>query len=263
MKRKNRLQISLAAAFMALALVACGPSDEKLVEAEEARSLLLGARNTAQETFLDITDSSKKAELDELAAQVAEIEAMDFTKLNDKKIDELLPSIKELTDKYQSLDSSLSEVLQKETEDKAEKAKHLKTNAYIINKTGFDITEITLHDKSTDTYSDNYLGDGVVLKAGYSLMGIELDVYTDSSDWEFVVKDGNNTPHIFECESLAGLDLEGVSVEFVYDSKTEVGKVTIGGYTASEDPNILTPAPSEASSASGSSEAASEASSAE
>ena len=101
MKKKTVTTIIMTA-LMAV-LVACGPSDEKLSEAENARNILVQAKEAAYESYLDITDSSKKARLEELEKQVEEIEKVDFTKLNDKKIDELLPTITALTEEYQSL----------------------------------------------------------------------------------------------------------------------------------------------------------------
>ena len=104
MKKKTVTTIIMTA-LMAV-LVACGPSDEKLSEAENARNILVQAKEAAYESYLDITDSSKKARLEELEKQVEEIEKVDFTKLNDKKIDELLPTITALTEEYQSLQTS-------------------------------------------------------------------------------------------------------------------------------------------------------------
>ena len=87
MKNNKRKLIPLIAAFMAVLLVACGPSDEKLAEAEGARNTLILARQAAEDTYLDVSDTSQRAMLDSLSEKVAEIEQMDFTKMNDKKID--------------------------------------------------------------------------------------------------------------------------------------------------------------------------------
>ena len=143
MTRKKILLPIITAALM-LALTACGPSDEKLSEAETARSLLVEAKNSAEETYLDISDESLRSALDELAEKEAGIEALEFKKMNDKKIDEVLPEIKELTDSYQDLLGSLSDTLKSETEVKEEKEKHTELTVYFVNKTGLNLTEIVL-----------------------------------------------------------------------------------------------------------------------
>ena len=214
------------------ALVACGPSDEKMAEVTQALSVMTGAGESARETYLDITDSSMKARLDELQEKENEIKTTEWSKLNDKKIDEILPSIAEITEEYQSIGGQLNEILSAETATKEEKAKHNFQQVFFVNKTGMNLTEIKLHDLTQDTWSDNYLGEGVVLEAGYTLMGPALDVYTDSSRWEFVIKSEADTEYTLSCESLFPVDTKGMSITFTYDSKTGEGSAAFGSYTA-------------------------------
>ena len=210
-----------------MALVACGPSDEKLSEAETARNLLVEAKTNAEETYLDITDESLRSTLDELSEKEAGIEALEFKKMNDKKIDEVLPEIKELTDSYQSLIGNLSDTLKAETEVKEEKEKHTELTVYFVNKTGLNLTEVVLHDLTTDTYSDNYLGDGVILGSGYTLMGVSLDIYKDSSEWEFIVTDEADTDHKLPCDDLRSSSGDNQSITFTYDSASGTGAASL------------------------------------
>ncbi|WP_024866112.1 hypothetical protein [Butyrivibrio sp. FCS014] len=229
---KKSLVLSILV-MMTAVLVACGPSDEKMAEVTQAMGLMTGAGEAARETFLDITDSSMKAQLDELLEKENEIKAIELEKLNDKKIDEeVMPRIEEVTRGYQDLDAKLSEILTAETATKTEKDKHRFSQVYFINKTGMNLTEIKLHDITQDTYSDNFLGDGVTLEAGYTLMGPALDVYADSSRWEFVIKSDADTEYTLSCESLLPVKAEGLSITLSYDSKTEEGTADFGGYTA-------------------------------
>lgn len=190
--RKIRATTILIPALMAF-LVACGPSDEKLSEAENARNALLQAKEAAYESYLDITDSSKKARLEELEKQVEEIEETDFTKLSDKKIDEVLPTITSLTEEYQSLQTGFAEILDEETKEKELAEQTVRISVYLSNKTEKAVHEVMLHDLTKDTYSDNLLADSGALEAGYTLMGVVLDVDKDSTDWEIVFKDESGT----------------------------------------------------------------------
>ncbi|MCR5671352.1 MAG: hypothetical protein K6G10_10140 [Butyrivibrio sp.] len=221
-----------AAAALAAILVACGPSDEKLAEAEEARTILLGAKEAAEETYLDITQSDEKARLDELGESLKTYEEMDFTKMRDKKIDEVLPAMKELTESYQQLGSSLSDVLKKENAERQEQAKNHRTETFIINKTGLNLTEIRLHDITKDELSDNFLKEGSTLETGYTVMGTALMIREDSSEWEFVVKDEAGTEHSLPCENLKGAWDKGVSITLTYDSKADTGLAKLGAYIA-------------------------------
>ena len=219
--KNKKFQAVAVAALAAILLIGCGPSEEKLAEAEEARTLLIQSRDAAQETYLDITDDSNKATLDELSQKVAEIEAVDFNKMSDKKIDELLPTINELTASYQNMGKEMSDVLQVETETREERAKHEEASVYFVNKTGLNLTKIVLHDLTRDTYSDNYLKDGSGLLDGYTLLGVTLDIYSDSSDWEFVVTDEGGTDHTIACGNLKGFNKETITLSFNGEEEAE------------------------------------------
>lgn len=227
--KKNK-SVLLGVLAMMLLLVGCKPSEEKLSEAENARNQLVQARAAAEETYLDIADTSLRPELDTLGVKVTEIEALDFTKMSDKKIDAVLPTIAELTDSYSTVQGKLDGTYQEEATANAEQAKKIQINSYIINQMGFDINSIVLHDITTDTYSGNLIGDGNILESGYTLMGIKLEVHTDSNAWEFIVKNTTDTSFTLPCESLKDVDPSGVSLSFEYDNDTQNGSVTFGGY---------------------------------
>ncbi len=231
-KKLNLLLITMMAGMLLLS--GCRPSDEKLSEVETARNIMLEAKENARETYLDITDSSMQNTLDELDKKASEIEEMEFTKYSNKKIDEILPQITELTENYQSLQSGFETTLKTETEEKAEAEKATGVEAYLINKTGMNLTEVVLHDVTTDTYTDNLLGEGVILESGYTLMGVVLEINKDSSEWEFVVKNENNTSYTLSSDSFNDVDENGVSVTLKYNSDSQSGSAMIGNYSALE-----------------------------
>ncbi len=227
--RKNRFCVGIVALLSAALLVGCGPSEEKLAQAEEARSLLVQARDFAEETYLDISKTGNREKLDELSVKVAEIEEIDFNKMNDKKIDELLPSITELTESYQSIGGEMSQILKEETENRTEREKHKDITVYLINKTGATLTKILLHDITRNTFSENYLADGAVLADGYTLMGVTLDVNTDSSEWELVLTDDVANEYIIPCESLKDYSKESITLSFSEEEEVKEDAATQEG----------------------------------
>ncbi len=225
--KKRRFFLIILTALLAAALTACGPSDEKLMEAETAKGLLLEAKESAENTYLDISDTSQRAALDELALKVSEIEALDFSKMNDKKIDEVLPAISEITAGYQDIQGGLSDTLKAETQIRQEAEKHAEIEVYFVNKTGMNISGIVLHDIAKDITSDSFLGDGVILGNGYTLMGAVFDIYKDSSSWELIVTDDAGTEYSFACDDLKGKELKGAAVVLTYDKETGTGSAEI------------------------------------
>ena len=223
-------RVIIAAALMMLALSGCKPSAEKLSEAEGYVNQLKEYQNAAEEKYLDIADTSLRPELDALGVKAAAVYEEDFSKLSNKKIDEKIPEVLLLLGQYEDIQKRLDGTYQEETSANEELAKNLKIDAYIINKCGFDISSIILRDVTTDTYSDNLIGEGEILADGYTLMGVKLEVYADSSQWEFLVKDSNETQRVFACDSLKDVSSEGVSLVFNYDAASDSGTVSFGGY---------------------------------
>ena len=227
---KKKRSVLLTAMLMCALLVGCKPSEDKLAEAETARTQLLSARDAAEETYLNIADTSMRTELDSLGVKVTEIEAIDFTNMSDKKINEVLPTITELTESYATVQAKLTGTYQEETSVKEEQAKNVQVDAYFINKMGADISSVILHDLSADTYSENLIIGEQALTAGYTLMGVKLEIYTDSSEWEFVVTDTAGNSYNIPCDDLRTVVEKGVSITFEYDKEADAGVATFGGY---------------------------------
>ena len=107
---KKTLVTSICIMTLCMVLTGCRPSDEKIVEAENAIASLTAAHDAAEEKYLDIADTSLRSELDQLGVQVTEIQNMDLTKSTNKKIDEeLLPQITELIESYEVVQAKLDD----------------------------------------------------------------------------------------------------------------------------------------------------------
>lgn len=220
----------IVASLLMLMISGCKPSAEKLSEAEGYVEQLREYQSAAEEKYLDIADTSMRPELDALGVQAAAVYEEDFSKLSNKKIDEKIPEILLLLGQYEDIQKRLDGTFETETSENEELAKNQQINAYIINKSGFEISSIILRDVTTDTLSDNLIGEGETLADGYTLMGVNLEINTDSSQWEFIVKDSNGTQRVFACESLKDVSDEGVSLVFDYDEAADSGTVSFGGY---------------------------------
>ena len=255
LQRFKTTMMILAAGVM---LCGCKPSDEKLAEAESARNTLVEHMNMTEEKYLDITEDTKRAELDELAAQVQEVQAVNFNKMSNKKIDEYLPTVTELTGKYDQLLNELGVVFEDEEAARIEASKHLEVEAYVVNKTGVNLTAVKLHDVSRDVYSENIIGDGVTLTDGYTLMGVILELYTDSKEWEFVATDENGKELILSCPGLSENNSDGMSITLKYDTESGEGTADIGSYVKEEETENADASASAGSSAESSADSASE-----
>lgn len=230
----NRTRIRIRTLFIVLLagamLVACKPSDEKLSEAETARNTLIEYRGRAEQKYLDLTEESNRAKLDELSARVDETLTVDFTKMSDKKIDEYLPTVRAIISEYEDIVGVMDKTYDSEEADRVEAAKHQEIECYVVNKMGVNLTSLKLHDVASDSYSDNLLGDDVVLTDGYTLMGIMLQVYADSKDYELVASDENGKEYVFACGNLVGQGEDGMSITLKMDTDTGEAVADFGSY---------------------------------
>ncbi len=232
---KKKIRTLLVMILTGLMLVACKPSDEKLAEANNARNTLIEYRGRAEQKYLDLTEESNRAKLDELSAQVEETLTVDFTKMSDKKIDEYLPTIRTLITEYEAIVGVMDKTYDSEEAERTEAAKHLEVECYVLNKMGVNITSLKLHDVTTDTLSDNLLGDGVVLTDGYTLMGVMLQVHADSSAWELVASDENGKEYVMPLEGLAGIGADGTSLTLKMNTETGEAEAQLGSYVKEEE----------------------------
>ena len=221
--------VLITSMLMAVLLMGCKPSAEKISQAQGVRDQLVEVRSKAEETYLDIADTSLRPELDSLGVQVAEFADTDFSEVSSKKIDEEITKMTELVGQYEEVQSKLDGTYSEETSVKQEEARHLKINTYIINKMGFDLSSIKLYDMNTDTYSENYLVNGEILSNGYTLMGIVMEVNADSTDWVFVVKSTTDTEYTIPLGDLRELT-DGAALTFEYDNESSIASVSTGGY---------------------------------
>ena len=208
----KKIAATMTAIIFCLIFTACGASKEKIEEANAAIEEMKNAKLKTEAAYMDITDSSRKNELDILANEAEQIETTEVEKISANRIDEFITKVKELTQSYKSMESQFSYSLSQETLEKEEKAKHKYYNVYIVNKTGMNLTKMAFHDITAQKGSGNILGDGVTLQDGYTLMGCRLDIFAESTEWVFIVEDENEEEYFFNARDFIGKDLEGKSI---------------------------------------------------
>ena len=212
----KKICMLLLTSMMTISLTACGPSEEKLSEAQVALQAMDNARSIAQDTYGDLIDSSYGEQLESLVSASESFDELEYEKMNDKKIDEVLPSINELTSNFEALESSLLEIAEKEKEEAELEGRYIEVQGFIVNKTGQTITSIILRDEAEGTESSNLIIDGVELGSGETLMGIVFEVYVPTDKWNIIITTAEGNSYTAELEgldeeSLFGMTFEGLS----------------------------------------------------
>jgi outer membrane murein-binding lipoprotein Lpp len=215
----KKIKIIITAVLLGALLASCGVSQEKIDEAGQSVETMKTAREKAEATFLDITDSSRERELEILGKEADGLIATDINKLNNKKIDSFISQVKDLTVSYQSMNEEFAAILETETQEREERANHTFYDVYLVNNSGKDFTVVNFIDSNTMT-TYKLLDDGAVLKNGYTLMGVRMDINKTSDKWSFNCEEANGTEYFFICEGLAGRDLDGATFTLKINSET-------------------------------------------
>lgn len=206
----KKITKAASAMIICMFLIACSASQEKIDEAAQAVETMKQARQAAEETYLDITDDSRKNEINILANEAKELESTDISKLGANKIDSFITKVSELTSSYQSMESDFSAILEQETLEREDRKKKTTYNVYVANRTGMNFSRVVFHDVKKEMSGDNLVGKDAVLPDGYTLMGSWIDIYTDSDEWVFICENEQDEElYYFRCEDLKGRNLEG------------------------------------------------------
>ncbi|MCR4901891.1 MAG: hypothetical protein K6A23_03460 [Butyrivibrio sp.] len=187
----------------AVILTACGPSKEKLSEVEVELQELESAKELTEETFGNLIDSSYALELSTMDQAVKDLAALEYDKMKDEKIDEIIPTINELTEKYEKIENELLEIAENEKEQAELEGRYTDIQGYIINKTGLTITGIVLEDEEQGTESENVLGEDVTLSNGETFMGAIFEIYAPTDVWNLIITSSDGKEYI---ATISGLD---------------------------------------------------------
>lgn len=194
---------------------ACGPSDEKIAQAQEKYSQLVEIHNQAVEAHKDVADDSLDESLTELQAQAAEVEGYNLAELKEEEIDMLIQIMDNLIASYEEHLEILSDI-----KDEEEAAALLPIPLTVINNTEFSFSVLKLYEKEDYDTHANVLEDMELLSPGQALAGLVISRDVDNTPWILELEDTNGIR--YELELLAGeYDEEGVSLELSYNAEEE------------------------------------------
>lgn len=199
--------------FLTLTFTGCGPSEEKIAQAQEAYTALTQLHNQVVEAHELIDDNSLDKELVALARQVKQIETYHLNELKDEEIDELLQTMRDLTGSYEEYLDAINAIKEEETA-----AVLTEIPLTLLNNTEMTFQALTLYSENSVSHEADVLEDTPGFVPGQYLAG--LVIYRDTSD----------TPWILKLESAEGTSYEiqlpvsaygedGVSLTLTYDSE--------------------------------------------
>ena len=201
-------------------LTGCGPSEEKITEAQNKYRELTELHNQVVEAHKTIAGNSLDEDLVALSEKLAQMDDFNLNEMKDEEIDTLIASMDTLMTTYQDFLTSIAQLKANE-----EASVIVTIPITISNESDLSFQSVMLFEKNEDTTKENLLAEELSFKKGQHITGL------------FIYRDVSNTPWILELEDVDGnsyeIELpvkvyteEGCSLTLSYDSETETLKCT-------------------------------------
>ncbi len=213
---KNSFKVKSAVlllVFFAVIFTGCGPSEEKIAQAQEAYTALAQLHNQVVEAHSLIADGSLDQELVALAEQVKEIEAYNLNELKDEEIDGLLETMSSLSASYEEYLDTIKSIKEEETA-----AVITEIPLTLENNTDMTFQTLALYSEDNPSEEADVLEDTSGLSPGQYLAG--LVIYRDVSATPWILKLENTEGASYEISlPVSTYSEEGISLTLTYDSE--------------------------------------------
>lgn len=192
---------------------ACGPSDEKMAEAQQKYAELVEAHNQAVEMHKNIDDNSMDNDLVRLREKISEVEAYDLTKMKDEEIDILIQIMDTLITSYEDLSSELTNIKREK-----DAAILVAIPLSITNQTDYFFTELRLYESGDVDIHENVLGGMGNFEVGETLTGLVVQRDVNNTPWIIELQDENGSSYTLEL-AVEEYDEEGAKLILYYDEE--------------------------------------------
>lgn len=209
----KRLFSILVICGLCMMLAACGPSDEKVQEAQQKYAELTEIHNQVVEAHKNVTDDSLDESLAELRKQITAVENYNLTEMKDEEIDILIQIMDTLIGSYEDFLTTLNDIKGEE-----DAAVLIPISVTIANQTGFSFTELKLYEDGDVGMHEDVLAGLGDFAAGETLTGLVVQRDADNTPWVLELKDANSVAYELYLP-VEEYDEEGVKLSLCYDEE--------------------------------------------
>ncbi len=199
--------------MMCCALAACGPSKEKIAQAQQKYTALIELNNRVVEAHKKVEDNSLDEELVELRDKISELESYNLSEMEDEEIDVLIGTMDSLTDSYENYLEALVDIKGKE-----DAAVLTTIPVTLTNQTELSFSGISLYEKGSGGTHANILEELDALNPGRILAGLAIKRDVDNTPWMLSLIDTEGAEYEIELPVQEYTE-EGVGLELVYDEE--------------------------------------------
>ena len=198
---------------LCMMLAACGPSDEKVQQAQQKYTELTEIHNQVVEAHRNVEDDSLDEALTELREQIAAVEDYNLTEMKDGEIDILIQIMDTLIESYEDFLKTLTDIKGEE-----DAAILVPIPVTIVNQTDFSFTELKLYEDGDVGIHEDVLAGYLDLAAGETLTGLVALRNSENTPWVLELKDTNGAAYEFYLP-VEEYEEEGVKLKLSYDEE--------------------------------------------
>ncbi len=215
----KRIFLSIMICISCFLMTACGPSEEKIAQAQQKYAQLVEMHNQVVEAHKNISDDSLDETLTGISEQLSGFEEYNLAEMKDEEIDALIQSMDSLAASYEEIQTKIFDIKKEE-----DAAVLIDVPVSVQNTTSFTFTNLKLYEKDDhETHSDVLEGmEG--LTPGQTLTGLVIQKDVDNTPWVLELSDTEGNEYKFEI-LVEEYGEEGAALSLVYDA--ENGGLTI------------------------------------
>ena len=192
---------------------ACGPSDEKVDEAQQKYSQLVQMHNQVVEAHKNVEDNSLDESLAQLQEKASEAESYNLAEMKDEEIDILIGTMDDLIQSYEEYLEILSDIKGKE-----EAAVLIPISVTVTNNTDLSFSTLKLYEKGDHDVHADVLEDMEHFAPGQTLVGLMVLRDVDNTPWMLVLEEAGGTEYELELP-VEEYEEEGISLALTYDQE--------------------------------------------
>lgn len=221
MNRKKRIFSLFIICAVCIFTAACGPSEEKVMQAQQKYTELKEKHNQVVEIHGNISDSTYDEQLLALRGKIDEVEAYNLNDMKDEEIDLLIQIMDSLIDSYDEFHTVLTDIKAKE-----EAAVIVTIPVTVVNNTGIAISSVKLHEQGDYHTQVNVLENMTSLESGQTLTGLMIQRDVDNTPWILTIECVQNAEETAGLKAELQLSVEeyeesGETFILIYDEETE------------------------------------------
>ena len=194
-KSRYSMLLAITATVVCMLFTGCGPSDDKIYEAQTKYRQLTDTYNQVVSAHDTIEDNSLDEELKAVYSSMEKLKDYNLAEMTEEEIDILIKTMDQLNDSYSGYLKAIGEI--KKNEDASVLTS---VTVSLANETDITFGELSLMEKGEKDLVTNVLDTFDGFKPNQVITGLTFHKDVDDTPWVLVIKDLEENEYSFDIE---------------------------------------------------------------